>query len=175
MKILTLCGSLRRASSNQALLSAWARLAPAGFEVEAYSGMGCLPHYNPDIDQHPLPESVVELRDSVRASDFLLISTPEYIHALPGSFKNLLEWLVSDPSFPGKRVVLLHVDRGSSWAYDSLREVLQTMSASTVDEACVGLPLRTNRVDAEAILEDPTLSERLQRSVAAVMKLVESE
>ncbi len=66
----------------------------------------CL-HFNPDLDQEvSLPAEVVALRAVVAHADALVISTPEYVHALPGAFKNALDWLVSDPSFTGKPVAI---------------------------------------------------------------------
>lgn len=121
---------------------------------EHYAGMGTLPHFNPDLDGEGenVPREVMELRAAVDRADALVISTPEYAHALPGSFKNVLDWLVSHPPFAGKPVAILHVARDSTWALDSLREVLKTMSARIVEPACVALPLGSNRLDEEAIL-----------------------
>lgn len=134
----------------------------------SFTAQGELPLYSPDIDCDPLPGSVVDLREKVAMADALLIASPEYIHALPAACKNLLEWLVSDARFPGKRVGILQVDRGSSWAYDSLREVLRTMSAEIVEDACTLLPLSTNRVGVADILADRTLVERLRENGRAL-------
>lgn len=94
----------------------------------------------------------------------MLISTPEYAHGLPGSFKNALDWLVSDPAFAGKCIVILSAARGSTWAQDSLREVLRTMSARIIEEASVSLPLASNQVDLESILARDDLRTILLRS-----------
>lgn len=164
MKALTLCGSLRARSSNQALLRAYARVAPEGCEFRPFEEIGALPHFNPDLDGEPAPAPVAAFRALVAAADVLVISTPEYVHALPGAFKNALDWLVSDPTFVGKRVVILHVARGSTWALDSLREVLRTMSARLLDEAFVSLALGTNQVDEETILQRADWRAALRRS-----------
>ena len=39
---------------------------------------------------------MAELRTLVHRADALVICTPEYTGALPGSLKNLLEWLIGD-------------------------------------------------------------------------------
>lgn len=51
-----------------------------------------LPHFDPDDDREgaPPPPPVAELRAEVATADALLLTTPEYAGALPGSFKNLL-------------------------------------------------------------------------------------
>jgi NAD(P)H-dependent FMN reductase len=133
--------------------------------------MGDLPHFNPDLDGEgaEAPHEVVVLRELVERADALVISTPEYAHGLPGSFKNALDWLVSFSPFAGKPVVILHVARGSTWALDSLREILKTMSAVLVEDASVSLPLGTNQIDEAAILGREDLRELLERSVEALL------
>jgi NAD(P)H-dependent FMN reductase len=150
-------------------LRAYERLAP-DFRFTHYEGIGALPHFNPDLDQEGelLPGEVAALRALIGSAEVLVISTPEYVHALPGSFKNALDWLVSDPAFAGKPVVILHAARGSSWALDSLREVLRTMSAQVLEDASVTLPLGSNQMDESAILARDDLRSLLAKSVAAL-------
>lgn len=169
MRILTLCGSLRARSSNRAALRAYERVA-SGIAFTHYTGLGSLPHFNPDLEaaEGPLPVEVRQLRAAVSAADVLLISTPEYVHALPGSFKNALDWLVGDPAFVGKPVVILQLARGSNWAWDSLTEILQTMSAVIVEAAAVSLPLGSNQCDETAILARDDLRGLLAQSVASL-------
>jgi NAD(P)H-dependent FMN reductase len=177
MRILTVCGSLRAGSSNRAMLRAYERLSPLAISFEHYERVGSLPHFNPDLDRdgEALPQEVTQLRNLVREADVMMISTPEYAHGLPGSFKNALDWLVSDPTFPGKHVVILHASRGSTWALDSLREVLKTMSARFIEAASVSLPLGSNRLDDEAILVREDLRSALLRSVAALLAATKTE
>jgi NAD(P)H-dependent FMN reductase len=168
MRILTLCGSLRARSSNRAILRAYERVAPAGVVFEHYDRIGALPHFNPDLDDVDAPPEVAALRASLAGADAVVISTPEYAHALPGSFKNALDWLVSDPAFAGKPVAILHAARGSTWALDSLKEVLRTMSARILDAASVLLPLNSNQADEDAILSRDDLRRLLARSVESL-------
>src|SRR4051812_30721261 len=87
MKALTLCGSLRARSSNRAVLRAYERLAPPSVTFVHFEGIGTLPHFNPDLDDERVPEEVVRFRAQIAAADVIVVSTPEYVHALPGSFK----------------------------------------------------------------------------------------
>jgi chromate reductase, NAD(P)H dehydrogenase (quinone) len=172
-RALTLCGSLRARSSNRAVLRSYAQLAPASLVFEHYDRIGMLPHFNPDTDGGgTVPEEVRTLRGTIAEADAVVISTPEYAHALPGSLKNALDWLVSDPTFAGKPVVILHAARGSTWALDSLREVLRTMSASLIDTASVSLPLGSNQLDEHAILARSDLRELLLSSMTALMNAI---
>ena len=167
-RVLTFCGSLRARSSNRAVLEAYERLAPPSLHFEHYARLGELPHFNPDLDGETVPAEVASLRRLITSADAIAISTPEYAHALPGSFKNALDWLVSDPAFAGKPVVILHVARGSTWALDSLTEVLRTMSARFVTPACVSLPLGSNQMTTDAILARADLRTLLLGSLTAL-------
>jgi hypothetical protein len=48
--ILLISGSLREGSTNSAALRTAQQVAPAGVTTTIYSGMGSLPHFNPDED-----------------------------------------------------------------------------------------------------------------------------
>ncbi|MEA3116807.1 MAG: hypothetical protein QOI13_77, partial [Paraburkholderia sp.] len=100
LRLLSLSGSLRTASSNTHALFAAALSVPPGVVVEHYDQIGELPHFNPDLEVNP-PESIVKLRRLVGRADGLLISCPEYARGIPGSFKNMLDWLVGSLDFPG--------------------------------------------------------------------------
>ncbi|PVB61761.1 NADPH-dependent FMN reductase [Labrenzia sp. 011] len=155
-QILTFCGSLRAASSNRALLRAVERLAPEGISVHAYEGIASLPHFAPDLDHDALlPPRARELRDQVAAADGLVFAVPEYMHSLPGSFKNALDWMVGCPRFPGKPVALAHVSARHAFAPAQLEEVLGTMAARIVPEAGFNLGLTTNTLDMETICTHP--------------------
>lgn len=142
-RVLCLCGSLRRVSANRATLEATQRLAPASLVLLLYNGLAALPPFNPDVERAALPPVVQALRDTVVQADALLIASPEYAHGVPGAFKNLLDWLVGSPEFPGKPVLLLNTSaRGSHHAQEALAEILRTMSAEllTAQPMPVALP-----------------------------------
>ncbi|TYC64936.1 NAD(P)H-dependent oxidoreductase [Stappia sp. BW2] len=159
LKILTFCGSLRAASSNLALLNAAERLVPEGLVLSRYDRIGELPHFVPDLDvTDSLPEIVADLRAQVARADGLLFAVPEYMHALPGSFKNALDWMVGCQKFPGKPVALAHVTSRHAFAPPQLEEILRTMSAEIVSEAGFSLGLTSNAITAETICDDARLA-----------------
>jgi chromate reductase len=165
MRILAISGSLRAASSNTATLQAAILLAPAGIEVTLYTGLGSLPHFNPDLDTDDPPESVKALRHEIGLSRGLLICSPEYAHGIAGSMKNVLDWLVGSIEFPEKPIALINTSQRAIHAPAQLREVLTTMSARLVDEASITLPLWGRTLDAAAIASDPVLSKKLETAL----------
>jgi NAD(P)H-dependent FMN reductase len=152
MLILALCGSLRAASMNAALLRAAARLAPPGTAVKLFHGLADLPLFNPDLEAS-LPAPVRRLYDAVAACDAMLIASPEYAHGVTAALKNALDWLVGFPAFVDTPVAVFNASPRSVHADASLREILTTMSAQLVADACLALPLRGTGIDERGIFE----------------------
>ena len=152
MNVLAVSGSLRAHSSNAALLRALARVAPDGTRVTIYEGMGELPHFNPDLDGEGAvpPPAVRDLRERMLAADAVVISSPEYAHGVPGSLKNLLDWLVSVGELVEKPVALLNASPvGGEFAQNAILETLRTMNWKIVDEACRVQPFVKRRITGE--------------------------
>ena len=154
MRLVGISGSLRAGSSNQLLLAAAARLAPPGQTLTVYSELDRLPHFNPDLDTDTPPAAVQQLRDRFDAADGVLISTPEYIHGVPGGLKNCLDWLVGSCALAGKPTGLVLASAGDGrHATAALSEILATMGAMLLPEATISIPgsratVRGGRVDA---------------------------
>lgn len=170
VRLLLISGSLRAGSTNTALLHTAQVVAPAGVEATLYTGLANLPHFNPDDDCAPLPPAVAHLRVAVGETDALLFCTPEYAGALPGSFKNLLDWLVGGEETHGKPAAWVNVSSpasltGGADAHDSLRKVLRYASLPVVEEACVRLPLTRADVGEGGLLARA----ELRRQVAGVL------
>ncbi len=172
MRILAISGSLRAASSNTAALQAAAILAPAGAEIVLYTGLGNLPHFNPDLDTDAPPEAVEAFRHEIGLSNGLLICSPEYAHGIAGSMKNALDWLVSSFEFPEKPIALINTSQRAIHAPAQLREILTTMSARLIDDASITLPLWGRNLDAAAIASDPVLSKQLETALQYFVRAI---
>ena len=176
-RLLTVCGSLRDGSSNAALLSAAARLAPAGVTVSAYQGLAALPAFSPDLEEgsESLPAAVVDWRAAIAGADAVLISSPEYAHGIPGSLKNALDWVVGGSEIVDKPVGVLSASAASRFAHPQLIEVLKTMSASIVPEATVVIDIPRRGVDVERLVVDAVLGPALRNVVTALFAHVPAE
>jgi len=108
----------------------------------------------------------------VNQADGLLISCPEYARGIPGSFKNMLDWLVGSPAFPGKPVALFNTSPRASAAQAALKLVLETMSAMLVPEACITLQLLGKPTDPIAIANDPVCREPLKQALQAIIDAI---
>jgi chromate reductase len=134
-----------------------------------------LPHFNPDDGVAPLPPPVVALREQIHAADAILFSTPEYAGALPGSFKNLLDWTIGDDqqgSIYEKRVGWINTSpRGAAHALAELRAVLGFAHATIVDAVRADVPLATGAIAADGLVSDPDARAVARRSARAVRDL----
>lgn len=114
MKIALISGSLRRDSYNTSLLRTLESMLPEG--VEALWIDIDLPLYNFDIDTPELlPEKAAKLREQLREADGVVVCTPEYNYAIPGTVKNTIDWASRPPGegvWGGKRVAVIGASPG---------------------------------------------------------------
>jgi chromate reductase len=96
-RLLGLSGSIRKASTNAAILQTLAeRLGPqASLTVFPLNE---IPLYNQDFDGDTTPASVLALKQAIAESDGLILCSPEYNYGMPGVLKNALDW-VSRPAY----------------------------------------------------------------------------
>ena len=161
--ILLISGSLRQGSTNTALLRTLRQIAPGSITAVLYDGLGGLPHFDPDLDHEPLPPPVDQLRAAIRRAGAILFCTPEYAGALPGSFKNLLDWTIGD-EHPGsiyrKPVAWINVSAsstGAADAHESLGKVLGYAHADLIAAACVRVPVSRPAIDGDGLISDPAI------------------
>ena len=171
LNVLALCGSLRKASINAALLRVVARLARPD-DIEIADWLGRLPLFNPDLEDvvadDELPRAVVALRMAVAAADAIVIASPEYAHGISGTIKNALDWLVSYPPFIHKPVAVINASPRAHHADDALRETLRTMSAGLVGERSFALPLLGAHLDEAAMAASPDVAAVVADAMAAL-------
>jgi NAD(P)H-dependent FMN reductase len=170
-RVLLLCGSLREGSTNAAVLETARVWAPEGVECVIYDGLARLPHFNPDMDREPLDHEVAALRSAIADADAVLMSTPEYAGALPGSFKNVLDWSVGGGEIYGKPVAWINASTGFAGAvraHESLRVVLGFVGADIVEPACTHIPVSRQVIGDDGVVEDL----QLRRAIVTVLSLL---
>lgn len=168
MHVLAISGSLRKASSNSAILRVAMRVAPPTIRVDVYDALDTLPYFNPDLDRAfddpALPAPVRALRALIANSDALLISSPEYAHGVSGMLKNALDWLVGGPEMVAKPVALINTSPHATHAISALTETLRTMSVHLVEQGCLTLAVPRNTGD-DALAADPTIAAPLRAAL----------
>jgi len=156
-RILLISGSTDDGSLHTAALRTATRLAPADLTCTLYDDLRSLPAFVPG--QRAEPDAVARLRHQVADANVLLFSTPEYAGSLPGTLKNLLDWLIARGDLHDKPVAWLSVaapgqDDG---ARTTLETVLDFGNARILRWAWTRIPLSPHAVDAHGTIADPQL------------------
>jgi chromate reductase len=135
VRILAICGSLKKGSSNHALIERVIALPPDGVAIVAYEGLRDLPHFDPDLELDGALPAVDALRAAVSSCDAVVIASPEYGHSLPGVLKNAIDWLIGTGELEGKIVAITaavpHPERGRL-GLRALGDTLAAVSARVV-------------------------------------------
>jgi NAD(P)H-dependent FMN reductase len=166
VRILLISGSTRAGSTNTAALRTAQAVAPDGVSTLRYERLSEVPAFNPDDDGGHA--AVADLRQQIAAADAVLFCTPEYAGALPGSLKNLLDWIVGSGELYGKPVAWINVanqGRGER-AQANLATVLGYVGADIVEPACLRVPVPRDAAGPDGTITDDTV----RSDIAAVLR-----
>ena len=176
LKVIAIPGSLRAHSFNRGLLLAAQSHNPDEFEVEIYEGSGTLPIFNQDIEGGDLPQSVVDLKRSIREADAVLIATPEYNSSIPGGLKNLLDW-GSRPhgssAFTGRPVAVMGTSPspfGAIRSQETTIGVLRAMGADVLDRT-LAVDRALEKFTEDGRLKDHTTQEAIVDTLHGLREL----
>ncbi|MDV6234836.1 NADPH-dependent FMN reductase [Leptospira ellisii] len=175
MKILSISGSIRSESNASALLRAIAKTAPPEMEVIAYSGLDDLPHFSPDRDGDPPPDSVRIYREALKNADGVLICTPEYAHNLPGVLKNSLDWVVGSGEYVDKPVMALGSSPsylGGEKALQSLLVTLRAMNVAVAEECSFPIPLSRRKIDEREEWTDEEMRKKISDALVVFSEAI---
>jgi chromate reductase, NAD(P)H dehydrogenase (quinone) len=169
--ILGIAGSIRRESFNRKLLAAAALELPAEMELHTWDDLAQVPPFDEDLENHPAPQAVADLRRAITEADGVLIATPEYNASIPGQLKNALDWAsrpYGDAALAGKPVAVIGASPsgyGAAWAQQELRKVLGSIGADVAD-GYLPVPHVFKQFDEDGTLLDHQLRENLTTLVA---------
>jgi len=171
IRILAISGSLRKESYNTALINAVAKLAPDELDVVVFADMGHIPLFNPDRESENI-NAVKKIKEALKNSDGLLISSPEYAHGVSGVLKNALDWLVSGDEFPYMPVALANTSPRATHAQATLREIISTMSGNIFEDASIVAPLLGTDVDVSGIVNNDVISRHIVEKLIIFKKSI---
>jgi chromate reductase len=175
VKILGLCGSMRKESYNGFVLKAAQALVPAGAQLEMIDLHG-IPIFNQDDELAP-PEAVLEFKRRILAADAILFATPEYNYSLPGGLKNAIDWAsrpYGQSAWLGKPAAVMGVSVGSLGtvrAQYHLRQILVTLDMPVVNQPEVMIGNAAQRFDQSGALTDEPTRKIIQKLLRALVHL----
>jgi chromate reductase len=160
LKILGICGSLRKASLNMAALRACNEIMPQGMKLQVTS-IADIPMFNQDVFDAGMPEPVKRLRGEIAAADGLLFACPEYNFSLTAPLKNAIDWASRPPNqaFQEKPAAMFSCSQGplggARVQYD-LRRILVQLWCHPLPRPEVFIGSAPSKFDAQGKLTDET-------------------
>lgn len=171
--ILGFAGSLRKGSYNKSLLRAAVELAPKDVKIEVFDLEG-IPPFNQDFESQP-PERVKEFKKKIKATDVILIATPEYNYSIPGVLKNAIDWAsrpYSDNAFQGKPVAIMGASTGmlgTARAQYHLRQCFVFLNMYPLNKPEIIVTFAPEKFDENGNLKDEPTKKRLAEFLEALV------
>jgi len=179
LNVVSICGSLRKASFNRMLMNAAIGLAPPGMTIKEAPPWAGFPVYNAD-DQTTsgIPAAVNALADAIRAADGVLIVSPEYNWSIPGGLKNVIDWLsrFKESPFKDKPVALQSAAPGllgGSRAQYHLRQALNSIEALILNRPEIFVNFAAQKFSETGALKDQAAIDLIKQQLAAFAKFIE--
>jgi chromate reductase len=170
-KILAICGSTRRTSTNLNVINAIRNLYADIAELDTFEGLSEIPHFSPDLDNDNPPKNVADFREQLKQADGILICTPEYAMGVPGTLKNAIDWTVSSMEFSHKPVALITASTAGHKAHHSLMETLRVIEADIPDSSELVISHVRTKVQGDNIVDADTLN-RVKNVVDSLLNVV---
>lgn len=179
MNVIAIYGSLREHSINKALAKTAQIHAPEDMTIELM-GVSDLPLFNQDEELTNYPAAAAKAKQKIASADGVLIVTPEYNRAPPGSLKNFLDW-TSRPEgahpWSGKPVGVLGASdgmRGASFAQYDIRRILAYFNARVMGQPEYYLAQGDKKIENDIVMDEKSV-EVLQRFLEAFKTYVVHE
>lgn len=175
LKILGICGSLRKDSYNGFALKAAQELLPPGATLELIDLRG-IPVFNQDDELAP-PEAVLEFKRRILAADAMLFATPEYNYSVPGALKNAIDWAsrpYGQSAWLGKPAAVIGAsvgNLGTARAQYHLRQILVTLDMPVVNQPEVMIGNAAQRFDQNGQLSEEATRKIIQKLLRALVHL----
>ena len=170
LKLLGICGSLRRQSTNAGLLRAALAELPDGVTLEI-ADLTEVPFYNQDLAARP--PAVERLLAAIGAADALVLACPEYNYSLAPALKNALDWASREPGnalLAGKPVAIMGAGggMGTSRAQYHLRQVCVYLDLHPLNKPEVFANAFAGAFDADGNLTDAKLIQQVAAQMQAL-------
>jgi chromate reductase len=177
LKVVVLCGSLRRGSFNQSIARSLPELAPEGMSFALLDGLGTLPHYDADVQAEGFPARVLDMADAIRAADAVAFVTPEYNYSIPGTLKNALDWLsrVAPQPFVKKPTLIQTASPGmigGARAQYHLRQVLVFLDALPMNKPEIMIGGAAGKISDDGVLHDEVTRQHIKAQLVAFESFV---
>ncbi len=173
--ILAISGSIRKKSTNEAILNAIAIFYSEKVKINIFNRLEELPYFNPDSvkDDFIISDCVIDFRKQIEESDGVIICTPEYVFSLPGVLKNALEWTVPTTVFSYKPFAFIVASASGEKAFESMDLIMRTLLQQPVpEEQKLLIHGGKGKVNEEGELVDENTLKEIRKVVDALIETI---
>ena len=171
-KVLFIVGSLREGSFNHQM-AVETEKALAGKAEISYLDYSAIPLFNQELEVPTLP-AVAAAREAVLAADATWIFSPVYNFSIPGTVKNLLDWLsraldlseTRGPSALQDKIVTVSsvANAGHEQLFAIYKDLLPFIRTQVVGEFTAARINDSAWVDGKLVLEDSVATSLKQQA-----------
>jgi chromate reductase len=166
INILAVSGSIRKKSSNTAILNAIEKLLPENVTYKVYADIDKLPHFNPETEEGN--EYVADFRRQLKSADAVIFCTPEYAFGVLGVLKNALDWVVSSGELNEKPIIAISASPmylSGDKAMASLLLTLTALGTKFTERSSLSIPAITKKVNEHGEVTDASTLQQLKSLV----------
>lgn len=173
LKIVGICGSLRKDSMNRKALLVASRYIPENVDFEIIE-INSLPLFNQDLESDP-PQSVLAFRTKISAADGILFSMPEYNFSVSAALKNAIEWgsrPYGKAVLNGMPVAIMGVSNGmigTARGQYHLRQICVQVDMHPLNRPEVLITFGMEKFDKNGNLTDSHAEEKIKQLVEALV------
>ena len=171
-KVLFIVGSLREGSFNRQMALEAEKALAENVEV-SYLDYSAIPLFNQELEVPTLP-AVAAAREAVLAADAIWIFSPVYNFSIPGTVKNLLDWLsraldlseTRGPSALQDKIVTVSsvANAGHEQLFAIYKDLLPFIRTQVVGEFTAARINDSAWVDGKLVLEDSVATSLKQQA-----------
>lgn len=177
MKILGICGSLRKESWNLKLLrNMLDSAAQKGSDTSLFDLNG-VPMFHPEVEALGIPDEAEAMREAVREADAVIIACPEYNGSMTAALKNAFEWLSRRGNLlNGKVFFIIGTGPGRSACarmHIHASYSLESEGGYVLHQPRVLLPQVANFMDETGSITDPEVSDLLDQAAGRLIRYTE--
>lgn len=171
-KVLGILGSTKANSNNERLLRKVGELMQDSIDLTIFNQIAEIPHFNPDFDNEQVAPIIADLRRQIAEADGVLICTPEYVFSVPGSLKNVLEWMVSTVVFSDKPLGIITASASGEKGHEQLQLVMRTLGADFNEDTLLLISGIKGKIDEQGEITHAETLQKTKHFVDAFLKLL---
>ncbi|MEO8854552.1 MAG: NAD(P)H-dependent oxidoreductase [Ginsengibacter sp.] len=171
-KIFIIVGSASKNSANEKLAEILHVSLSEKFNVEIFSDLKVLPHFDPELSIQDPPQIITQFRKTIEKADGIIICTPEYVFSIPSGLKNAIEWCIATTVFSDKPLGIITASASGKMGHKELKLIMKTVMANFTEETTLLIQGMKGKIGESGEIKDDKTKNDLQNFILAFETLI---